>query len=451
MRGLTRFVIAILAASLLVAAGAGVAVAWSDEQPLTDGEFYWQGQTIVASNFSSADEAALYTESGSHVRNITLENGDLEIDTSELKGQYYVTTPDREQISFEVAIQTIGVSVSVTRSTEDPPYLTATVTVSTNRGGTPAIYIYGTDNLADRLVGENGNVINGSTVAVEGTNGEITIALDDLAGGEEAIRARDPESGTGGIDIFDIPQITHPPDSYDGIVGRGETVWQGETVAVNVTAHDRYGLEQLDGEHIMTKQAATDGRLYVNTTDVEPGIYRVLENKSGNEVTRFRVKQQTLEATVDVEEETIRVESDRKEYTATVRIANDSGNVTARAVPKSEGDWMTLNASESAVLQLNLSVLAPGEYTVHVTVDDAPVTATSSFTIAEPETATPTETETETPETTVTQSSTATESITATDTSPTETATATNAKTPGFGIEIALAALLASVAWWRRG
>lgn len=442
----SRVVALTLAVTIALAAGAGVVAAQSEE-PLEDGQIYWEGTTVVADGFAAdGTEAALYTAGGSHVRNITLDGGDLELSTDDLQGEYYVTAPGADRVNFEVIEVQVEVGVSVSRTASGPPYVTAEVTVSSNRDA--VMRVTGFDNLAEYAEGD-GERVDENTLEVE-RGAQFTVELDHLAGEQESIRAEDPQTGAARSNIFEIPEITHPPE--DGTIvtaERGGEYWAGDTLAFqNATTHEFYRVETVSGEEVVEQQAATDGHLYVNTTGYQAGAYRVL-NESDDELTRFGVSVQELDATVDGE--ALLLESNRDGYNATVSVSNDSTNVTAQVFANINGTTGSLEAlGTEEEIALKTGGLAPGEYTVDIRADGGANTSTT-FTVAE-ETPTPTPTETATETATPTPTQTATDAPDDTP-SPTETPSdtgtqspsVTGTSTPGFGMMAALVGVLMGV------
>lgn len=448
---------AVALAVLLVVGGLpGIGAAQSSEEPLRDGSTYWAGTTLVAEDFApDAGEAELYEGDGTLVRSIALNGGDLQIDTTDLRGGYYVTAPGVDRVRFEIAEQQLGLDVSVTRTAGGPPYVVAEVSVSSNRGGTE-IHVSAFDDFADYV---NGDVerVNDDTVAVEQSGG-FTVGLDHLAGEDTTISAEDPDTGVYENDIFDIPPITPPPGNAQPVTAeRGGEYWAGDTLAFeSATIHEFYSVETVSGQEVATQQAATDGSLYVNTTGYEAGAYRIL-NDSGAELTRFGVDVQELSASIEAE--TLLLESNRDGYNATISVSNASTNVTAEVFNRTNGTTASFEALDGeAQIPLRTDHLNPGQYTVYVE-SESGVNASTSFTIAQP-TPTPTPTPTATP--TATSTSTATSSPTLTSTAtergsptmtnvPTEIPTGsptpsseTETTSPGFGVLISLVVIVAT-------
>lgn len=436
--GSRAVVVSVLVAIAIVAA-AGVGAA-EMEEPLGDGELYWEGTIVYADDFApGADEAALYTQDGQHVRNISLDGGDLTIDTGGLLGEYYVTAPGADRVSFEIVEQVIGVGVDVSRATDGPPYVTAEVTISTNRGSA-VMQVTGFDDFTEYVEGDV-ETVDGETLEVE-QRGTFTVTLDHLAGDTVTIRASDSETDTLGNEIFDVPPITHPPEADVVTAERGGKYWAGDILAFgSATTHEFYRIETVAGEGVAEQQTATDGRLYVNTSGYSAGAYRVL-NESGGELTRFDVDVQELDATVDGE--TLRLESNRDGYNATITVSNESANVTGQVLADVDGETGSIGAlGAEEELAVATERLAPGNYTIEIHTESG-VNTSVTFSVAE-ETPTPTATATATP----TATETTTGTPTATDGSP-EPATTSQAETatstPGFGVVATIVAIVALVA-----
>ncbi len=432
-------IVSLLVIGLIASSGVGTA---EMEEPLEDGHLYWQGTTIVADGFApNADEAELYTRSGDHVRNITLSGGALSIDTDDLQGRYYVTAPGVDQVTFEVVIQEVGVDASVTRTADGPPYVTAEVSISSNRAAT-VLHISGFESFAEYVEGD-GERIDEDTIKIDGTNGEFTVELDHHAGDKETIKAEDIDTGVIGLEIFEVPPITHPPESVTTVSAeRGGQYWAGDVLAFkSATTHDYYRVETISGDRVTKQQAAVDGRLYVNTTGYESNTYRVLHNESGEELTRFSISVQQLNASVA--NGALILESNREGYSATITISNESTDVTPQVLPNAENQTELVNSlGNKEELNLSTDGLAPGEYEIEIHAD-GDVNASTTFTVSK-QTPTPTET----PEVTSSPTETTTDAPTATDASP-DTATSatpvTNTTGPGFSTSTAIVAILVVV------
>lgn len=424
-----------LAVLVTVGVVPGVAAAQLEE-PLEDGHIYWQGTLISADGFApDAEEAELYRQSGDHVRNITLDDGDLELDTNGLQGEYYVTAPSVDRVRFEIVEQVVDVNVEVSRTTEGPPYVVADVGISTNRGDA-VLRVSGFDEFADYVDGEVER-IDDDTLRV-GMNAEFTVELDHLAGSDATISAEDPVTGAYGNEIYEVPPITQPPRVDAVAAERGGEYWAGDVLAFeSATTHEFYRVETVSGEQVAEKQAATNGRLYVNTSGYSGGAYRVL-NESGDELTRFGVDVQELNATV--EGKTLLLKSNRGGYNATITISNNSTYLTSQVFPDANGQEKSLTSVENEKqIALATDRLAPGEYVIQITTE-ATVNATATFSVAEE---TPTRTETPTPTSTATATTTSTPIPTGSEAvaeSPTASKTKTSA--PGFGVTVALVAVL---------
>jgi len=435
----------VLVAVLLVgclAMPAGIAAA---DEELDDRGLYWQGTTLVKADYASnASEAALYTADGEHVRNISLDDGDLEIDTSNLLGKYYVTAPGASKIEFEVIVQQIRVSVTNLRLEENPLRAVVDVTVTTNRYDVELhVSTKNVDDFSSRVSGEVEAVDDETARLTGNTGGAFTYDLRGLGPGEYTLFADDADRDDGSLENFRVNETVAPPTGGEQVTAeRGGTYWRPNVLVFENAAEDRiYHIETLDGERVGSQLSTTSGNLYVGTSGLDPGVYRVLSASNGSELTRFSLEVHELSATIDGG--VVTIVSNRAGYDASLRIANDSTNVTGDVLQEANGDTVTrTDLAESEEIALFTESLAPGKYTVYLQATDSRASAVANFTVEEPTptpTATPTATPTPSPTPTATASPTAADQVgtdevfTETPSTSTTEATTTDISTPGFG------------------
>lgn len=454
---------ALLVASLAVFPAASAAS--PPEAPLEDGNLYWQGSTIVATDYApDANQASLYTEAGEHVRNISLQAGDLTITTNDLSGEYYVTAPGAPRTTFEVIKERIDVDVTQYRIHGNSQRTTVHVEVSSNRQGTNIqIDASGISDLAARASGDITRVTAGTVAGDRET--EFTVDLTGLEPGEYLLEVSDTELDVTEFATIKLNKSLLPPTSGTHVgVERGGAYWRPTTLAVDgVDANTIYKVEALDGSPVRHQQSSTQGTLYVDTQGFDGGIYRVLTS-NGTEVTRFQVNVQTLSASVA--DGSLQLESNRANYSAYVTVSNSSTTVTKQALPDrpiENGTARLEGLSSATAIGLNTSALAAGDYSVFVRVPVGNVSAGTSFSVAstsssadiEFTTVSPTTTQSTAGPSTPAPSNTTTPSTTDSldQQAGTSTTGESGAPSPGFGVVVALlAGVLASLlALQRRG
>lgn len=445
----------LLLASLLAPATATTTAAAKDpgEARLEDNEYYYEGTTLVRENYASPNttSAQLYTASGRHVRDIPLDNGDLRFSTTGLQGDYYVTAPNATRLAF--TIRSTGLAVTKTNLVvvDDPARARLTVDISTSVAelidhpyyvSVPRLHPF-----SSRVTGKHATAINDSTVKLAQTS-KIHISLAGTSPMQFAVHVRNPHTGVTDFIILSVNDTVLTPDAdqYTS-VSRGDTVWRPAALAVATDTPDRVvTVESLAGDQIARQLTSTSGTLYVSTRGWEPGIYRVL-SPSGEELTRFEVKVQTVDARV--EDGVLVLSSNRDGYSASVRVANDSRVVTDRVFNTSGNTTTLTDLSTSERVPLSTEGIAPGTYTVTLNVQGASASATASFTVEERQTTTSRTTMSTTARTTTATTTTSTTVQTADTTTSTSTTETTGGgesggESPGFGVVVGGIAVVAA-------
>ena len=434
----------------------GIADAQTLESSLEDGGAYWEGTIITEENYApDSEEASIYDQGGSHVTNISLNNGTLEIDSTEIGvGEFYVIAPDAPRRNFEIVEQEIHIATHQSRRSVGPPFITGDIDVSTNRG-TAELAVSGVDDLT--ITEGDFERINDDTIKI-GHTGTVQVSLDALAGQTVSIQAKDSETGVTETKIIDIPTITQPPKNAEDSIemDHGDFAWVGELLKFDgPQIHQRYYIETVSGERIITKQTAVDGSLYINTSSHDSGIYRILNNSSGEEFARYELKKQKLNVEINTFDTTaeISINSNRENYSTKLQLINESGaNLTNQSFDSVSNPFYTFRETDGTET-FSVKNLESGRYNLTVRVTDLEVQETESFEIdARNPTTTLQTTNSKTqkePSTSNTGVPTKTKTI-ITETEETETQT-TRTDVPGFGITEVLIAIFAGwVGIWRQ-
>ena len=456
-----RLLATILVVTLLTTALTPTAVATPTESPpeapLDSNVLFWQGTVIVAHQYApNASEASLYTKGGQHVRNIsTQSDGTIRIQTSSLDGDYYVNAPGAEKTRFEILPENIRTTTPRVTIQGTPPHAVAILSIGSNRGGQTLHVSSSIPNFPSRVT--DATKVDGNTANI-GSGGAVTINLGGLNPGEYVLEITNANTGVDGYATITLNKTAHPPTNAGNAasVARGGDYWTPTPLHLNgVNASSIYKIEALDGSPVQHQLSTTQGSLYISTTDMDGGIYRVL-TPNGSEVTRFQVNVQTLSASVS--DDSLQLESNKGNYTALIEVSNSTGSVTDRVLDASvvNGTARITGVSSAAAIGLNTSALSGGDYSVFVSVAGTDASSGTTFTV-DSSSSQSLEFESQNTTTTTTGTPTTQEpTVSETTREPTTNTTApvtpgeTSGGAPGFGILVGVLAVLGGVALGRQ-
>lgn len=448
-----RSPLAILLIFLVIVTLIPAPAAADESRHLTNNGEYYQGTVVTHANYGPPNSNVTIYEARSDtpIMNLTLnESGGLTLDTDTLPAanpfdQYVVDGPNSDDILFSIYYEDHNATQTKTYLADNPPETRIVVDVNVeNSHQIPITLHISTPNnygFSDRVLSEHATRVDYDRVVIDPQGPPIVINYSDLPPSRTRLHIDNPLTG----------EHTNLPINYDAnyttpilqtqpvSVERGGEYWRPSTlVATGLTPNQTYTVETLEGNQVYQHATTTNGQLYIDTTGFDSGIYRILHNNT--EATRFELRVQTINATATTDE--LVLKSNRPNYDATIRVYNDTRNLTTTALEgASENHTKVTNLTTNTKVNLNTSSFAPGNYTISIQSSDSNTSTTASFSVT---TTTTTTTTTNSISASSTQSTTTPDTKTSTQHSETTTTTSktTTASSPGFGAIAALVGLL---------
>lgn len=229
-------------------------------------------------------------------------------------------------------------------------------------------------------------------------DGVVAVETSELRLGWYAVRTDDGDEVLGTFEVVASTDDGEPGPKLptdELVVARSERAdavavesrdvrYRGQVLRFRVDGDTRYVLRSPDGDNLGAF-TSSDHAVYVNTTTLSPGVYR-LERRHGPTVYRVAVAEQTLDAASNGT--TVRVASNRRSFEVVVESDALSQETLLAAFPTATATdgRVVLNVSGGeATRSVDGAALGPGTYILTLTVPDTGVNTT--VTVAVPEAA----------------------------------------------------------------
>ncbi|WP_435097587.1 hypothetical protein [Halarchaeum sp. P4] len=444
----------VLLVGVAAACLAGPAVA-ADPVAATNGTTYEHG-TSIAIDVETNGSYALYTADDAFVAEFAAENGTVVVDTGDLENGDYVLTNASEATVFAFGVEGAPTTTTTTEPAkttndtdrpddktlklEDGSTYDAGVTLTRDVAGDEYTLETTDGEFVMELAAQNGTL----TVETDGLDGEYVLRdADGTAVATFTVEATD-ETTTTTTTTTSSASVSDGGDSAGDDAPLDQTVaaendsvyWQGLTLRFDVDA-DHATLRTADGAFV-GEYAADNGTVTVETAGLDTGDYWL--NASGT--VHFSVARQFLDAAD--QGDTLGVTSNRAGYPLVLQSSALSDEQLRVLVPASEtrdGHVVVSNLSHDATLELDESVVAPGNYSVTAVAGDTGVRDDATVTVRATSGGSATSTTTGPAENGATGGANTTSTATSTTSATTTTPPATNGGSPGFGLAASALAL----------
>ncbi|MFC7069444.1 hypothetical protein [Halobaculum lipolyticum] len=410
---MNRWIIALLLAAVLVIAPAGHAVVTDSADPAdsaetvdgTDGGTY-DGSVTIAFDVDPNESYVLRTATERlPVAQFAGENGTVFLDTGPLDpGEYVLVARGNDAVAYEFTV-TGEPDVSETPSDGDERTGETEAIVAGDRYETGTVLTV--EVRTDRYYEVVPLFEWAYSMHLTADGGTLEIDTSRLRPGWYAVHTPDGEAVMTTFEVVESAPEPDPDDEADPQPPADALLVDRDARPDAVRAADRgiYYRGQLlrfrvDGDTDYVLRApndtelgsfsATDHRVYLNTTTLPEGLYR-LERPDGHVVYHAQIRPQTLRASADGT--TVRLVSNRQEYAAVLTSESLSEAALLSAFPRAErrdGRVVLPVGSADATFALETAGLDSGEYDLTVTIPDTGARATANGTAPDPVAATAT-------------------------------------------------------------
>lgn len=348
---------------------------------LTDGGYYWQGDTLVSNSLLDPGEtASLETADGDHIRNVTADgSGTLSITTGDLDAREYQLTQNGTVLAgFTLVAVDYSLELREVEVSESGEQETALIAVSSNKvPQDPVVSSSDIPNLEDRLEGSLEPAGDGFEITDFGRSSKVRIDVSGLDAGTYEVAVGDAVYDASDTLQLDLEDATRTPTRVptDVTVEDGGTYWQGHVLELPAESVDDVNLWNKSGSYIMTLDT-TDGAATFDTEDAPAGEY-VVENASGDRILGFILEEQSLAAAYNASTGELTLSSNREDYNVTLYSDELNQSMLGAVVPdavQADQGVVVAGGLETAV-ELNTSVLSAGNHTLEFAVGDTGATA----------------------------------------------------------------------------